>query len=568
MIGNDLDEFILHLNRDAMNYLKDENYSLALKTLKDADKLLKSIDSNGNTKVQAITLNNFGCFYKRINKPNVALKFLKKACEKESIEPIDNINLAGTLLNICAIYSQLGKHDFALENGCKALQLVEKCETTSPNLVSTLIIGYHNTGVEYEYLNCLKQAVECYKSAWQCAAKHLSESNSLTKSMNKNYVNALEKYEKNELRINFREQLRINGSVQTQERKAYTGRSETRKLPEINPYIKPKTVQIQRKTHKKVVSLNETATDLSKTRFLTGDRLQPMFKDNNFNGSKATREQPRGKSVQLPLNIYKIEEFPKRMNGKKEFNTQRVNKKFIETGYIKESSFDDDSNEYRTSTAPVSFDIGNLKERIKNLENQYDDFDIKVKDIRDKLPDLLNNKLSPFGEVEKIALKKNKKDKKKEKKNGKIPKIKKSENIEKFYENIENFDENIENFYENVEKTDKIIEKNDENIDLSNNKPLYVPDEKLISTLDNEVNELIGSKENEETKILKTTQSVFRSYLERKKMNIYHEAAVMIQKHIRRYQCKTLFNTIKHAIICIQSLYRGHAVRRKLRNSI
>jgi hypothetical protein len=34
MIGNDLDEFILHLNRDAMNYLKDENYSLALKNVK------------------------------------------------------------------------------------------------------------------------------------------------------------------------------------------------------------------------------------------------------------------------------------------------------------------------------------------------------------------------------------------------------------------------------------------------------------------------------------------------------------------------------------------------------
>ena len=165
MSDNDLEDFILNLNRDAMNHLKEENYSLALKTLHDAEKMLKTIDSNSNHKLQAITLNNFGCFYKRINKPNVALRFLKKACEKESVEPIDSVNLAGTLLNICAIYSQLGKHDLALEHGCKALQLVEKCEISSPNLASTLIIGYHNTGVEYEFLNCLKQAVECYKSA-------------------------------------------------------------------------------------------------------------------------------------------------------------------------------------------------------------------------------------------------------------------------------------------------------------------------------------------------------------------------------------------------------------------
>jgi tetratricopeptide (TPR) repeat protein len=106
MADTELHDFILHLNRDAMSYLKEENYTLALKTLKDADKLLKTLNSSQHPKLEGITLNNFGCFYKRINKPNVALKFLKQACEKESVEPIDAVNLSGTLLNICAIYSQ------------------------------------------------------------------------------------------------------------------------------------------------------------------------------------------------------------------------------------------------------------------------------------------------------------------------------------------------------------------------------------------------------------------------------------------------------------------------------
>src|SRR5574343_262215 len=104
MADKELEDFILNLNREAMNYLKQENFQLSLKTLKDAEKLLKTLNSPENFKLQGITLNNFGCFYKRINKPNVALKFLQRACEKESIEPVDRVNLAGTLLNMCAIF--------------------------------------------------------------------------------------------------------------------------------------------------------------------------------------------------------------------------------------------------------------------------------------------------------------------------------------------------------------------------------------------------------------------------------------------------------------------------------
>ena len=126
MADKELEDFILHLNREAMNYLKQENFQLSLKTLKDAEKLLKTLNSPENLKLHGITLNNFGCFYKRINKPNVALKFLQRACEKESIEPIDRVNLSGTLLNMCAIYSQLGKHDRALEQGIQALSLLEQ----------------------------------------------------------------------------------------------------------------------------------------------------------------------------------------------------------------------------------------------------------------------------------------------------------------------------------------------------------------------------------------------------------------------------------------------------------
>ena len=57
-----------------------------------------------------ITFNNIGCYYKRDNKPKVALKYLKKSLEIEIFSNHDKISIAGTHLNICAILSYLGKH--------------------------------------------------------------------------------------------------------------------------------------------------------------------------------------------------------------------------------------------------------------------------------------------------------------------------------------------------------------------------------------------------------------------------------------------------------------------------
>src|SRR5574343_1533119 len=130
-MDQDIQEFVLQLNREAMNYLKEGEFALAVKTLKDAHHVLNNQPGPQNLKLLGITLNNFGCFYKRIHKPNVALKYLSKAVEKESIEPVDQVNLAGTLLNICAIYSQLGKHQQALTHSCRALALLQDVQSTS-----------------------------------------------------------------------------------------------------------------------------------------------------------------------------------------------------------------------------------------------------------------------------------------------------------------------------------------------------------------------------------------------------------------------------------------------------
>jgi tetratricopeptide (TPR) repeat protein len=63
----------------------------------------------------------------RKEKPNVALFYLKNALEIEINDPLtEELNLSGTHLNLCAIYSKLNKHQSAVYHAKKAIKLIEK----------------------------------------------------------------------------------------------------------------------------------------------------------------------------------------------------------------------------------------------------------------------------------------------------------------------------------------------------------------------------------------------------------------------------------------------------------
>jgi len=87
-----------------------------------------------------ITYNNLGCYYKKRNKPNVALKYLEQALNIEMETEPDNINVAGTHLNLCAILSQVRKHGRALHHAKEALKLLlagQGEDQPSTNLATT-----------------------------------------------------------------------------------------------------------------------------------------------------------------------------------------------------------------------------------------------------------------------------------------------------------------------------------------------------------------------------------------------------------------------------------------------
>jgi tetratricopeptide (TPR) repeat protein len=83
---------------------------------------------------RAVTYNNFACIFRRTKKLRSALSYLEKALEIEynylhfSQQSVDDClqvsNPCDIHLNICAILSQMSKHELALQHAMKALILI------------------------------------------------------------------------------------------------------------------------------------------------------------------------------------------------------------------------------------------------------------------------------------------------------------------------------------------------------------------------------------------------------------------------------------------------------------
>lgn len=163
----------------AMTYLQQEEFPTVLELLKKAE-ILTEKDLPGS----AVTLNNLACFHRRQGNLHSALTCLTKALKIEL--KLDNIpNRADTHLNMCAVLSQLGQHQSALEQSQSALILLheelfsggenndEKIINEKADRVAVLAIAYHNVGVEHEFLKKPLVSMQSYKKGAEIAEKYL-----------------------------------------------------------------------------------------------------------------------------------------------------------------------------------------------------------------------------------------------------------------------------------------------------------------------------------------------------------------------------------------------------------
>ncbi len=164
----------------------------------------------------AMTFNNMACYYRRIGKMRTALNFLQKALTIEARLQRPEIQ-ADTHLNICAVLSQLNKHELALNHAMSAVILLQEMQLrkrldpqavqeeeeelstgneNSKDRTAVLAIAYHNMGVEQEFLRSYPAAILSYKKAVNFAEKNLGPEDGITQNLRNVFENA-----KNELDV-------------------------------------------------------------------------------------------------------------------------------------------------------------------------------------------------------------------------------------------------------------------------------------------------------------------------------------------------------------------------------
>lgn len=198
----DFQQLVLSCNKEGMDFLRKSQYKQAFEQLKYAEAILVANHKEDEpTSLLAVTCNNLGCYYKKVGKLHAALSYLRKALKIEVSLQTDDVTVAGTHLNICAILSKLDKHDKAVQHALCALELISNRVSSAAHAVtqdeySVLAIAYHNVAVERDYLHQWDQAHTAYQQGHQIAKKCLGDQHPLTQTLAKNCDTALQKSQK------------------------------------------------------------------------------------------------------------------------------------------------------------------------------------------------------------------------------------------------------------------------------------------------------------------------------------------------------------------------------------
>lgn len=178
----------------AMTYLQQEEFNMVLELLKKAE-ILTEKDPPG----RAATYNNLACYYRRQGKLHPALNYLQKALKIES--KLSNVhNSADTHINACAVLSQLGRHQSALEHAQSALILLQEELLSPPGVsgaappqadrIAVLAIAYHNLGVEQEFLKKYEQSILSYSKGVEVAERYLGAKHAICLTLKNSLVAA------------------------------------------------------------------------------------------------------------------------------------------------------------------------------------------------------------------------------------------------------------------------------------------------------------------------------------------------------------------------------------------
>jgi len=189
MLSTLFERLAVGYNTLGMKHLKDGSTETACKFFEKAEALTDPANLHMNTDsrlvLRAVTYNNMGCFYKSMGRLHTALQYLRKAQKIEERSNGRCQNPAGTHLNICALLSQMGKHQEALQHAHVALQILESSPPpeSGSNSESLICVAYFNMGAEYEHIKNTVEAQRAYERAHESSLSELGEDHPLSQQI-------------------------------------------------------------------------------------------------------------------------------------------------------------------------------------------------------------------------------------------------------------------------------------------------------------------------------------------------------------------------------------------------
>jgi len=120
-----------------------------------------------------------------------------------------NYDIGSSLINLCTLYSTAKKHKIALSYSLSSNTILESnFEAVKQNMkfqqedvellkryVAVLCTSYLNTGIEYEHLGDMFNALQSYLNAYSCSISNLGTNDPITEQSHSYYMKAKKKRE-------------------------------------------------------------------------------------------------------------------------------------------------------------------------------------------------------------------------------------------------------------------------------------------------------------------------------------------------------------------------------------